>query len=175
MCPYIVHYNTLQSIISSSHYSTCRLKSRTNMSYYYPKLLCYSSGEFSPCRTNNGGCQDLCLPTSDGRVNCSCRGDRQLLEDSTCSCKKEKLFNHFRVKFYKALSALKGCMFSEFLLFLPHQRWICRVEALMTLSVGTETVSTTAWPATAWPTARTSLMRSSPIVVRFLTGPLARE
>lgn len=48
-----------------------------------------SSGEFSPCRTNNGGCQDLCLPTSDGRVNCSCRGDRQLLEDSTCSCKWE--------------------------------------------------------------------------------------
>ncbi|XP_023125210.2 low-density lipoprotein receptor-related protein 1 isoform X1 [Amphiprion ocellaris] len=44
-----------------------------------------NSCEFSPCRTNNGGCQDLCLPTSDGRVNCSCRGDRQLLEDSTCS------------------------------------------------------------------------------------------
>uniref|UniRef100_A0A8D0ALX9 LDL receptor related protein 1 n=1 Tax=Sander lucioperca TaxID=283035 RepID=A0A8D0ALX9_SANLU len=44
-----------------------------------------NSCEFSPCRTNNGGCQDLCLPTSDGRVNCSCRGDRQLLGDSTCS------------------------------------------------------------------------------------------
>uniref|UniRef100_A0AAX7SPU8 EGF-like domain-containing protein n=1 Tax=Astatotilapia calliptera TaxID=8154 RepID=A0AAX7SPU8_ASTCA len=44
-----------------------------------------NSCEFSPCRTNNGGCQDLCLPTSDGRVNCSCRGDRQLLEDNTCS------------------------------------------------------------------------------------------
>lgn len=89
----------------------------TNMSYHYPKPLCYSSGEFSPCRTNNGGCQDLCLPTSDGRVNCSCRGDRQLLEDSTCSCKKEKLFNHLRVKFYKALSALKGCMFLNFSCF----------------------------------------------------------
>uniref|UniRef100_A0A667YNG9 LDL receptor related protein 1 n=1 Tax=Myripristis murdjan TaxID=586833 RepID=A0A667YNG9_9TELE len=44
-----------------------------------------NSCEFSPCRTNNGGCQDLCLPTSDGRVNCSCRGDRRLLEDNTCS------------------------------------------------------------------------------------------
>uniref|UniRef100_A0A3Q2NMI4 LDL receptor related protein 1 n=1 Tax=Fundulus heteroclitus TaxID=8078 RepID=A0A3Q2NMI4_FUNHE len=44
-----------------------------------------NSCELSPCRTNNGGCQDLCLPTSDGRVNCSCRGDRQLLDDSTCS------------------------------------------------------------------------------------------
>uniref|UniRef100_A0A3Q2CY79 Low density lipoprotein receptor-related protein 1Ab n=1 Tax=Cyprinodon variegatus TaxID=28743 RepID=A0A3Q2CY79_CYPVA len=44
-----------------------------------------NSCEYSPCRTNNGGCQDLCLPTSDGRVNCSCRGDRQLLEDNTCS------------------------------------------------------------------------------------------
>lgn len=54
--------------------------------------LLVSSGEFSPCRTNNGGCQDLCLPTSDGRVNCSCRGDRQLLEDSTCSCKWEILY-----------------------------------------------------------------------------------
>uniref|UniRef100_A0A8D3BMI9 Low density lipoprotein receptor-related protein 1Ab n=1 Tax=Scophthalmus maximus TaxID=52904 RepID=A0A8D3BMI9_SCOMX len=41
--------------------------------------------EFSPCRINNGGCQDLCLPTSDGRVNCSCRGDRQLLDDNTCA------------------------------------------------------------------------------------------
>lgn len=42
-------------------------------------------GEFSLCRVNNGGCQDLCLLTSEGRVNCSCRGDRKLLEDSTCS------------------------------------------------------------------------------------------
>lgn len=50
-------------------------------------VLLLSSGEFSPCRTNNGGCQDLCLPTSDGRVNCSCRGDRHLLEDNTCSRK----------------------------------------------------------------------------------------
>ncbi|KAG7252793.1 hypothetical protein CRUP_036554, partial [Coryphaenoides rupestris] len=33
---------------------------------------------------NNGGCQDLCLLTSEGRINCSCRGDRKLLEDNTC-------------------------------------------------------------------------------------------
>uniref|UniRef100_H3DAP4 LDL receptor related protein 1 n=1 Tax=Tetraodon nigroviridis TaxID=99883 RepID=H3DAP4_TETNG len=44
-----------------------------------------NSCEFSMCRVNNGGCQDLCLLTSEGRVNCSCRGDRKLLEDSTCS------------------------------------------------------------------------------------------
>ncbi|XP_029681819.1 low-density lipoprotein receptor-related protein 1-like isoform X3 [Takifugu rubripes] len=44
-----------------------------------------NSCEFSLCRINNGGCQDLCLLTSEGRVNCSCRGDRKLLEDNTCS------------------------------------------------------------------------------------------
>ncbi|AWP02987.1 hypothetical protein SMAX5B_014046 [Scophthalmus maximus] len=43
-----------------------------------------NSCEFSMCRVNNGGCQDLCLLTSEGRVNCSCRGDRKLLEDNTC-------------------------------------------------------------------------------------------
>ncbi|XP_026096551.1 low-density lipoprotein receptor-related protein 1 isoform X3 [Carassius auratus] len=43
-----------------------------------------NSCEFSPCRVNNGGCQDLCLLTSEGRVNCSCRGERKLLEDNTC-------------------------------------------------------------------------------------------
>ncbi|GLD64343.1 low-density lipoprotein receptor-related protein 1-like protein [Lates japonicus] len=43
-----------------------------------------NSCEFSLCRVNNGGCQDLCLLTSEGRVNCSCRGDRKLLEDNTC-------------------------------------------------------------------------------------------
>ncbi|XP_037535815.1 low-density lipoprotein receptor-related protein 1 [Nematolebias whitei] len=44
-----------------------------------------NSCEFSQCRINNGGCQDLCLLTSDGRVTCSCRGDRKLLEDNTCT------------------------------------------------------------------------------------------
>ncbi|CAL8335883.1 unnamed protein product [Lota lota] len=43
-----------------------------------------NSCEFSLCRLNNGGCQDLCLLTSEARVNCSCRGDRKLLEDNTC-------------------------------------------------------------------------------------------
>nr|XP_061813958.1 low-density lipoprotein receptor-related protein 1-like [Nerophis lumbriciformis] len=43
-----------------------------------------NSCEFSLCRVNNGGCHDLCLLTSEGRVNCSCRGDRKLLEDNTC-------------------------------------------------------------------------------------------
>ncbi|XP_017271351.1 low-density lipoprotein receptor-related protein 1 isoform X3 [Kryptolebias marmoratus] len=44
-----------------------------------------NSCEFSLCRFNNGGCQDLCLLTSEGRVTCSCRGDRKLLEDNTCT------------------------------------------------------------------------------------------
>ncbi|KAI1892263.1 hypothetical protein AGOR_G00131550 [Albula goreensis] len=44
-----------------------------------------NSCEFSPCRVNNGGCQDLCLLTSEGRVNCSCRGERKLLNDNTCA------------------------------------------------------------------------------------------
>uniref|UniRef100_A0A671R1W1 Low-density lipoprotein receptor-related protein 1-like n=1 Tax=Sinocyclocheilus anshuiensis TaxID=1608454 RepID=A0A671R1W1_9TELE len=43
-----------------------------------------NSCEFSPCLINNGGCQDLCLLTSEGRVNCSCRGERKLLGDNTC-------------------------------------------------------------------------------------------
>lgn len=41
-------------------------------------------GELSPCRINNEGCQDLCLLTHQGHVNCSCRGGRILQEDLTC-------------------------------------------------------------------------------------------
>lgn len=41
-------------------------------------------GELSPCRVNNSGCQDLCLLTPKGHVNCSCRGERVLQEDFTC-------------------------------------------------------------------------------------------
>uniref|UniRef100_A0A8C8ANT8 LDL receptor related protein 1 n=1 Tax=Otus sunia TaxID=257818 RepID=A0A8C8ANT8_9STRI len=42
------------------------------------------SCELSLCRVNNGGCQDLCLLTPKGHVNCSCRGERVLQEDFTC-------------------------------------------------------------------------------------------
>uniref|UniRef100_A0A8B9CK99 LDL receptor related protein 1 n=89 Tax=Aves TaxID=8782 RepID=A0A8B9CK99_9AVES len=42
------------------------------------------SCELSPCRVNNSGCQDLCLLTPKGHVNCSCRGERVLQEDFTC-------------------------------------------------------------------------------------------
>lgn len=41
-------------------------------------------GELSLCQVNNGGCQDLCLLTPKGHVNCSCRGERVLQEDFTC-------------------------------------------------------------------------------------------
>ncbi|KAJ8349711.1 hypothetical protein SKAU_G00248410 [Synaphobranchus kaupii] len=40
--------------------------------------------ELSPCRTLNGGCGDLCLLTPDGMLNCSCRGERVLLDDNRC-------------------------------------------------------------------------------------------
>lgn len=43
-----------------------------------------ASGELSPCRINTGGCQELCLLTHQGHVNCSCRGGRILQEDLTC-------------------------------------------------------------------------------------------
>ncbi|KAM4794631.1 prolow-density lipoprotein receptor-related protein 1 [Rhinophrynus dorsalis] len=43
-----------------------------------------NSCELSPCKVNNGGCQDLCLLTAEGRLNCSCRGNRILQEDFTC-------------------------------------------------------------------------------------------
>ncbi|XP_076159537.1 low-density lipoprotein receptor-related protein 1B-like [Alosa pseudoharengus] len=43
-----------------------------------------NSCELSPCRVMNGGCHDLCLLTPHGTVNCSCRGERQLLDDNRC-------------------------------------------------------------------------------------------
>ncbi|KAL1785367.1 low-density lipoprotein receptor-related protein 1B [Sigmodon hispidus] len=46
-----------------------------------------NSCELSPCVLLNGGCHDLCLLTPDGRVNCSCRGDRVLLANNRCVTK----------------------------------------------------------------------------------------
>ncbi|XP_069472627.1 low-density lipoprotein receptor-related protein 1B isoform X1 [Ambystoma mexicanum] len=46
-----------------------------------------NSCELSPCTFLNGGCHDLCLLTPDGRVNCSCRGDRILRDDNRCVTK----------------------------------------------------------------------------------------
>ncbi|XP_038606813.1 low-density lipoprotein receptor-related protein 1B [Tachyglossus aculeatus] len=43
-----------------------------------------NSCELSPCSVLNGGCHDLCLVTADGRVNCSCRAERILLDDNRC-------------------------------------------------------------------------------------------
>uniref|UniRef100_A0A8D2ZZH8 EGF-like domain-containing protein n=1 Tax=Scophthalmus maximus TaxID=52904 RepID=A0A8D2ZZH8_SCOMX len=40
--------------------------------------------ELSPCRHLNGGCGDLCLLTPYGRVNCTCRGERVLLDNNRC-------------------------------------------------------------------------------------------
>uniref|UniRef100_A0A8C9TUU4 Low density lipoprotein receptor-related protein 1Ba n=1 Tax=Scleropages formosus TaxID=113540 RepID=A0A8C9TUU4_SCLFO len=40
--------------------------------------------ELSPCRGTNGGCDDLCLLTPNGTVNCSCRGERVLLDNNRC-------------------------------------------------------------------------------------------
>lgn len=56
--------------------------------WWYVMSSCPSvSGELSPCRVLNGGCGDLCLLTPDGTVNCSCRGERILLDDNRCVCK----------------------------------------------------------------------------------------
>uniref|UniRef100_H3BGS9 Prolow-density lipoprotein receptor-related protein 1 n=1 Tax=Latimeria chalumnae TaxID=7897 RepID=H3BGS9_LATCH len=44
-----------------------------------------NSCEASPCKINNGGCQDLCLLTPEGQVKCACRGERILLDDTTCA------------------------------------------------------------------------------------------
>uniref|UniRef100_A0A8C1SIU4 Low density lipoprotein receptor-related protein 1Ba n=1 Tax=Cyprinus carpio TaxID=7962 RepID=A0A8C1SIU4_CYPCA len=43
-----------------------------------------NSCESSPCSVNNGGCHDLCLLTPLGVVNCTCRGERILLDDNRC-------------------------------------------------------------------------------------------
>ncbi|XP_043929607.1 low-density lipoprotein receptor-related protein 1B, partial [Protopterus annectens] len=43
-----------------------------------------NSCELSPCAVKNGGCQDLCLLTADGQVNCSCRGNQILLDSNRC-------------------------------------------------------------------------------------------
>nr|XP_019597875.1 PREDICTED: prolow-density lipoprotein receptor-related protein 1 isoform X3 [Rhinolophus sinicus] len=56
-----------------------------------------NSCELSPCRINTGGCQELCLLTHQGHVNCSCRGGRILQEDLTCravnsSCRAQDEF-----------------------------------------------------------------------------------
>lgn len=52
--------------------------------------LTVAEGELSPCRHMNGGCGDLCLLTPHGRVNCTCRGERVLLDDNRCVCKSSK-------------------------------------------------------------------------------------
>lgn len=53
----------------------------------YQMFLLLLLGESSPCSVNNGGCHDLCLLTPLGVVNCTCRGERILLDDNRCVCK----------------------------------------------------------------------------------------
>ncbi|XP_029103120.1 low-density lipoprotein receptor-related protein 1B-like isoform X3 [Scleropages formosus] len=53
-----------------------------------------NSCELSPCREMNGGCSDLCLLSADGMVNCSCRGDRVLLDDNRCVSKNSSCNIH---------------------------------------------------------------------------------
>ena len=60
------------------------LRVRTGEDTLGPLSSTPASGELSPCRINNGGCQDLCLLTHQGHVNCSCRGGRILQDDFTC-------------------------------------------------------------------------------------------
>lgn len=60
--------------------------------FWPPNHLCLFviEGELSPCRHMNGGCGDLCLLTPYGRVNCTCRGERLLLDDNRCVCKSSR-------------------------------------------------------------------------------------
>ncbi|XP_041434027.1 low-density lipoprotein receptor-related protein 1B-like [Xenopus laevis] len=53
--------------------------------------------KLSLCSYLNGGCQDLCLITPDSRVNCSCRGDRVLVDDNRCVSKNSScnIFSEF--------------------------------------------------------------------------------
>nr|XP_015214111.1 PREDICTED: low-density lipoprotein receptor-related protein 1B isoform X2 [Lepisosteus oculatus] len=50
--------------------------------------------ELSPCRVMNGGCEDLCILTPDGRVNCTCRGERVLLDGGRCVSKNSSCNIH---------------------------------------------------------------------------------
>ncbi|XP_062904698.1 low-density lipoprotein receptor-related protein 1-like isoform X1 [Mobula hypostoma] len=50
--------------------------------------------ELSACKIMNGGCHDLCLLTADGQVNCSCRGERILLDDNRCVAKNSSCNIH---------------------------------------------------------------------------------
>lgn len=79
----------------------------------------------------------------------------------------------FGLKKSKALVfKLAWCQVFHFwhFLFVP-QVSTPHVRALMSLSVEMETVWTTLWPVMAWLTAKTSLMRSSPTVVRKIFPP----
>ncbi|XP_078716677.1 prolow-density lipoprotein receptor-related protein 1-like isoform X3 [Lampetra fluviatilis] len=47
-----------------------------------------NSCELSPCKVMNGGCEDLCHITEDGRFNCKCRGERVLVDGTRCVARK---------------------------------------------------------------------------------------
>lgn len=81
-----------------------------------PNFPHFCIGEFSLCRVNNGGCQDLCLLTSEGRVNCSCRGDRKLLEDNTCIGNTEQ---GFLIEFWLKMP-MAGTPYEGVLMKLPY-------------------------------------------------------
>ncbi|MGH0132653.1 UNVERIFIED_CONTAM: hypothetical protein FKN15_051430, partial [Acipenser sinensis] len=53
-----------------------------------------NSCELSPCKVINGGCDDLCVLTPDGRVNCTCRGERILLDANRCVSKNSSCSIH---------------------------------------------------------------------------------
>lgn len=78
-----VSHSTLGCVLKQ-HHCDC-FKSRTCF------CLILIEGQLSPCRHMNGGCGDLCLLTPYGRVNCTCRGERVLLDDNRCVCKSSGL------------------------------------------------------------------------------------
>lgn len=70
----------------------CNITTNRRSSFVWLGCVCLE-GELSPCRHMNGGCGDLCLLTPNGRVNCTCRGERVLLDDNRCVCKSNVIID----------------------------------------------------------------------------------
>lgn len=83
-----------------SHTLTCREKNRVThpltlkMPHHSPAAVVSASASHTgrnPCQVNNGGCSQLCFPTSENSRSCSCtvgynlRSDRMSCEGTLCN------------------------------------------------------------------------------------------
>uniref|UniRef100_A0A3B3RJA6 EGF-like domain-containing protein n=1 Tax=Paramormyrops kingsleyae TaxID=1676925 RepID=A0A3B3RJA6_9TELE len=74
-----------KAVLRADKYAGADVKVLRSDILHQPMGSIVPTGKSSPCQLNNGGCQELCLLTPEGRVNCSCRGNRKLLKDNTCT------------------------------------------------------------------------------------------